>query len=97
LVALSGTCAVKPTGRASDVVWSAYAQSIEARDFRLDEHGRRLSELERSSVAPSGRPAAPGAATEACGKVCRSPPTTPIPIIQLASLSLYNPEVEERG
>lgn len=28
--------------------FSAVKESIEARDFRLDEHGRRLSELERS-------------------------------------------------
>ena len=28
--------------------FGALKESIEARDFRLDEHGRRLSELERS-------------------------------------------------
>ncbi|HKY38074.1 MAG TPA: hypothetical protein VJN18_19160 [Polyangiaceae bacterium] len=30
------------------VGFGALKESIEARDFRLDEHGRRLSELERS-------------------------------------------------
>jgi hypothetical protein len=28
--------------------FGALKESIEARDFRLDEHGRRISELERS-------------------------------------------------
>jgi hypothetical protein len=28
--------------------FGALKESTEARDFRLDEHGRRLSELERS-------------------------------------------------
>jgi hypothetical protein len=28
--------------------FASLKESIEARDFRLDEHGRRLSELERS-------------------------------------------------
>jgi hypothetical protein len=36
----------------SDVKGSIFAlkESIEARDFRLDEHGRRLTDLERSQT-----------------------------------------------
>ena len=38
------------TGLRSDMVagFGSLKASIEARDFRLDEHGRRLSEVERS-------------------------------------------------
>ncbi|HKY39285.1 MAG TPA: hypothetical protein VJN18_25280 [Polyangiaceae bacterium] len=45
----TGLCAEMANLRSEMVAgFGSLKASIEARDFRLDEHGRRLSELERS-------------------------------------------------